>query len=86
LNVIAATRLLSSSTQDTRSTWTELALKGGQTVFIPAKDSGQLFMPVHVQELAHHLAAYFDQESPAHLKQSDLETLENANRIDPARP
>jgi amino acid adenylation domain-containing protein len=86
LNVIAATRRLSSSTQDTRLTWNELALKGGQTVFIPAEDSGRLFMPVHVQELAHHLAAYFDQESRAHFKQSDLATSENVDRIDPARP
>jgi amino acid adenylation domain-containing protein len=86
LNVIAATRLLSSSTQDTRLTWNELALKGGQTVFISAEDSGRLFVPGHVQELAHHLAAYFDQDSPAHVKQSDLATLENADRIDPARP
>jgi acyl carrier protein len=86
LNVIAATRLLSSSTQDTRLTWNELALKGGQTVFIPAEDSGRLFMPRHVQELAHHLAAYFNQECPADFKQSDLTTLENADSIDPAKP
>jgi hypothetical protein len=86
LNVIAATRRLSSSTHDTRLTWNELALKGGKTVSIPAEDSGRLFMPVHVQELAHHLAAYFDQESPADFKQSDLATSEDADGIDPARP
>jgi len=86
LNVIAATRLLSSSTQDTRLAWNELALKGGQTVLISAEDSGRLFMPGHVQELAHHLATYFDRESPAHGKQSNLATVEDADRIDLATP
>jgi thioesterase domain-containing protein/acyl carrier protein len=86
LNVIAATRPLSSSTQDTRLAWSELALKRGQTVFISAEDSGRLFMPEHVQELAHHLADYFNQESTAHFRQPGLATSENGARTDPAKP
>ena len=64
----------------------ELALKGGQTVFIPAEDSGRLFMPAHVQELAHHLVAYFNHECPAHFGQSDLAPVGNDARIEPAKP
>jgi hypothetical protein len=64
LNVIASTRPLSNSTQDTRLAWSELALTGDQTVFMPAEDSGRLFVPPNVQELAHHLVAYFNHECP----------------------
>ena len=63
LNVIASTRPLSHSTQDTRLAWSELALTGDQTVFMPAEDSGRLFVSPHVQELAHHLVAHFNHES-----------------------
>ena len=69
LNVIASTRPLSSAAQDTRLTWTELALRGGQTAFMPAEDSGQLFTPAHVQELAHQLRKYFNHECPLDLEQ-----------------
>ena len=86
LNVIASTRPLSSSTQDTRLTWGELALQGDQTVFMPAEDSGQLFTPAHVQELAHYLVAYFNHECPEHFSQSDLAPLGNDARIEPAKP
>ncbi|HET8579554.1 MAG TPA: thioesterase domain-containing protein, partial [Nitrospiraceae bacterium] len=68
LNVIASKRPLSDSTQDTRLAWSELALMGDQTVFMPAEDSGRLFVAPHVQELAHHLIAYFNHECPDHTR------------------
>ena len=86
LNVIASTRPLLSSTLDTRLTWSELARTGDQTVFIPAEDSGRLFMPAHVQELAHHLVAYFNHECPAHAGHSDLAPSGNDVKIEPAKP
>jgi len=85
LNVIASTRPLSNSTQDTRLAWSELALTGDQTVFMPAEDSGRLFVPPHVQELAHHLVAYFNHECPEHFRQSHLARLGNDSRIEPAK-
>jgi len=86
LNVIASTRPLSNSTQDTRLAWSELALRGDQTVFMPAEDSGRLFVPPHVQELAHHLVAYFNHECPEYFGQSPLARLGNDSRIEPAKP
>jgi amino acid adenylation domain-containing protein len=86
LNVIASTRPRSNSTQDTRLTWSELALKGEQTVFIPAEDSGRLFVPAHVQELARHLTAHFNHECPAHCWQSDRVPSGNNAEIQPATP
>ena len=86
LNVIASTRPLSSSTQDTRLTWTELALRGGRTVFMPAEDSGQLFTPAHVQELAHHLLAYFNHECPTPSHAIARAPSGNGARMAPARP
>ena len=85
LNVIASTRPLSNSTLDTRLAWSELALTGDQTVFMLAEDSGRLFVPPHVQELAHHLVAYFNRECPEHFRQSHLARLGNDSRIEPAK-
>ena len=64
LNIIASGRPLASSTEDTRMRWSELALMGGRSVAIPAENSGQLFVPPHVQDLAQHLASYFSRECP----------------------
>jgi amino acid adenylation domain-containing protein len=86
LNVIASTRPLSHSTQDTRLAWSELALTGDQTVFMPAEDSGRLFVSPHVQELAHHLVAHFNHESPDHFQAITPGTLRNDSRIEPAKP
>jgi thioesterase domain-containing protein/acyl carrier protein len=72
LNIIAFARPLSNSTQDTRLAWSELALKGNQTVFMSAEDSGRLFVPPHVQELGRHLAAYLNHEHPDHLTRSHV--------------
>jgi hypothetical protein len=71
LNVIASSRPLPSATHDTRLTWSELAVRGGQTVLIPAEDSGRLFTVAHVQELARHLVAYFNHGDRARLGQSN---------------
>jgi len=85
LNVVASTRPLPASTPDTRLTWGELALGGSRTVFIPAEDSGQLFLPAHVQELAQHLAAYFEHECPADCRQSTLVRSGRAATIEPVK-
>jgi len=53
---------------------------------MPAEDSGRLFVPPHVQELAHHLVAYFNHECPAHFRQSHLERLGNDSGIEPTKP
>jgi thioesterase domain-containing protein len=45
LNIIAYARPLANSTQDTRLAWSELALRGSQTVYMSADDSGRLFVP-----------------------------------------
>ncbi len=87
LNVIASTRPLSPSTQDTRLAWSELALTGDQTVFMPAENSGRLFVSPHVQELAHHLVTHFNHECPDHLHASTPGTVRNgSSRIEPATP
>ncbi|MGQ0809754.1 MAG: amino acid adenylation domain-containing protein [Nitrospiraceae bacterium] len=62
LNVIASHRPLSDSTEDTRMAWSEFALLGDRTVFISAEDSGRLFVPPHVRELAHNLQSYLAEE------------------------
>jgi amino acid adenylation domain-containing protein len=72
LNIIASKRARSGSTEDTRGTWSELALMGAQTVSIPAEDSGRLFVSPHVQELAQHLRAHVSRECPEYLNRPPL--------------
>jgi amino acid adenylation domain-containing protein len=84
LNVVASARPLSTSTEDTRLAWNELALVGGQTVYLPAEDSGRLFVPPHVHELGQHLTGYFRHECPEHFTPSQVTPPGDASRIDPA--
>jgi amino acid adenylation domain-containing protein len=61
LNVIAERRPIHGTT-DTRRSWEELAAEGSRTVLLPAEDSGRLFLPPHVEELAGLLAGFAARE------------------------
>lgn len=59
LNVIASRRPLADPTRDTRLVFSAEAAPGSRTVTVAAEDSGRLFMPPHVRELAGHLEAFW---------------------------
>lgn len=59
LNVIASKHPLTNSTDDTRLVFGEWAMGMSRTIYLPAEDSGRLFVAPHVQELASHLKTYW---------------------------
>jgi hypothetical protein len=63
LNVIASKRPMAESTLDTRTIWGRIAQADSRTVYLPAEDSGRLFVSPHVEELTRHLAQYVTEES-----------------------
>ncbi len=67
LNVVASEHPLTNSTDDTRLVFGESAKGMSRTVYLPAEDSGRLFIPPHVQELASHLTNFW-QETGAMLR------------------
>ncbi len=63
LNVIASNRRLTDARNDTRIVFSETALGGAQTVYLPAEDSGRLFVVPHVEQLARHLQEFWSPDS-----------------------
>ena len=63
LNVIASNRRLADARDDTRVVFSESALGGAQTVYLPAEDSGRLFVVPHVEQLARHLQEFWSRDS-----------------------
>ena len=61
LNVIASKHPLTNSTDDTRLVFGERAMGMSRTVYLPAEDSGRLFVAPHVQELANRLKAFWQE-------------------------
>ena len=59
LNVIASKHPLTNSSDDTRLVFGERAMGMSRTIYLPAEDSGRLFVAPHVQELARHLKAFW---------------------------
>jgi hypothetical protein len=60
LNVVASKRPLADPTQDTRLVFSAGTAPESRTVTVAAEDSGRLFMPPHVHELAAHLEAFWN--------------------------
>jgi thioesterase domain-containing protein len=58
LNVIAANRAMAEGRADTRGVWDTLAQLPSRRTFIPAEDSGQLFVSPHVEVLSELIADY----------------------------
>jgi hypothetical protein len=63
LNVIASNRRLADASDDTRVVFSESALGGAHTVYLPAEDSGRLFIVPHVEQLARHLQDFWSRDS-----------------------
>ena len=61
LNVIASKHPLTNSTDDTRLVFGEAAKGMSRTMYLPAEDSGRLFVAPHVQELAIHLKTFWQE-------------------------
>ena len=61
LNVIASKHPLTNSSDDTRLVFGESAMGMSRTIYLPAEDSGRLFVAPHVQELAHHLKTFWQE-------------------------
>ena len=59
LNVIASKHPLTHSSDDTRLVFGESAMGMSRTIYLPAEDSGRLFVAPHVQELATHLKTFW---------------------------
>ena len=59
LNVIASKHPLTNSTDDTRLVFGESARGMSRTMYLPAEDSGRLFVAPHVQELAVQLKTFW---------------------------
>lgn len=59
LNVIASKHPLTNSGDDTRLVFGEWAMGTSRTVYLPAEDSGRLFVAPQVQELAQHLTTFW---------------------------
>lgn len=62
LNLVATRRPLEPGTEDTRRSWEGLATETSQAVFLPAEDSGRLFISPHVEALALHLEGFAERE------------------------
>ncbi len=62
LHIIASRRRLAPSTVDTRPMWLELAGAQGKMLFVEAEDSGQLFTPPHVEQLAGLVTSYVESQ------------------------
>lgn len=58
LNLVASLRPLPPGTEDTRRRWEGLATQSAPAVFLPAEDSGRLFVSPHVEQLALHLESF----------------------------
>ncbi|ULA67915.1 MAG: Putative Multi-domain non-ribosomal peptide synthetase [Nitrospira sp.] len=71
LNVIASKHPLTNSGDDTRLVFGEWAMGMSRTVYLPAEDSGRLFVAPHVQELAHHLKAFWQEAETMFRKRPD---------------
>ncbi len=61
LNVIASKHPLTNSSDDTRLVFGEWAMGMSRTVYLPAEDSGRLFVAPHVQELANRLKEFWQE-------------------------
>jgi amino acid adenylation domain-containing protein len=61
LNVIASKHPLTNSTDDTRLVFGESAMEMSRTMYLPAEDSGRLFVAPHVQELASQLQTFWQE-------------------------
>jgi amino acid adenylation domain-containing protein len=59
LNVIASKHPLTNSADDTRLVFGSSALGRSQTIYVPAEDSGRLFVAPHVHELALSLQRFW---------------------------
>ena len=79
LNVIASKRPIAESTLDTRAIWGTLAQNDSQAIYIPAEDSGRLFVSPHVEELTRHLIQYMTEESAKRAEQSYSRRCGNSN-------
>jgi thioesterase domain-containing protein len=85
LNVIASKRPLAEGTLDTRAVWATLAQGECQTIYLPAEDSGRLFVSPHVEELSRQLSRYIasesqqraDQSNSSHDDNSDTQTMKS---------
>ncbi|HET9963269.1 MAG TPA: thioesterase domain-containing protein, partial [Nitrospiraceae bacterium] len=61
LNVIASKHPLTNSADDTRLVFGSSALGRSQTIYVPAEDSGRLFVAPHVHELALSLQRFWSE-------------------------
>ncbi|MBS0172290.1 MAG: amino acid adenylation domain-containing protein [Nitrospira sp.] len=71
LNVIASKHPLTNSSDDTRLVFGEWATGPSRTIYLPTEDSGRLFIAPHVQELAQHLQAFWQEAETVHRKRPD---------------
>ncbi len=55
INIVASQRQVDSETEDTRHRWEALAGAGSCTIYVPAEDSGRLFVSPYVEEVARQL-------------------------------
>ncbi len=63
LNCIASKRAIAAGTRDTRNEWSLLAGSGSDVVYVPAEDSGRLFVSPYVEDLAGHIQRYLAKAS-----------------------
>jgi hypothetical protein len=63
LNCIASERAIAAETRDTRNEWPLLAGSGSDVVYVPAEDSGRLFVSPYVEDLAGHIQRYLAKAS-----------------------
>jgi amino acid adenylation domain-containing protein len=73
LNVIASKHPLTNSTDDTRLVFGESALEMSRTMYLPAEDSGRLFVAPHVQELAIQLKTFWQEARAALRRKSEAQ-------------
>jgi len=71
LNVVASKHPLTNSSEDTRLVFGEAATGMSRTIYLPAEDSGRLFVAPHVQELAHQLKVFWEDTLPVFRNKSN---------------
>jgi thioesterase domain-containing protein len=63
INIIASQRFVDSHTTDTRHRWQDLGKPDSAIYYVPAEDSGQLFVSPHVEAVAAHIETHLQKSS-----------------------
>jgi hypothetical protein len=59
INVVASRNQIKEGIEDTRHCWHDLGIEESCLLYLPAENSGRMFISPHVEELADHMKRHF---------------------------